>query len=679
MANPFLEPIWDTPFQAPPFDRITDDDWLPAFQDAMKRSADAMKALTTNPDPPTFDNTIAAMERALAILWRVEDAFYAKHAAHTNDAMDEVVRQMAPIKSAHMDSVHYDRALFARIDALMAERDTLNLTPEQDHLLTTRHKRYLRRGILLPAATIERVKAINAELAGLGAQFADNLLWDTQTYALLIHNKADLGTLPEALVAVAAEEARRRGNPGCWAFTLTRPSIMPFLQCSPNRTLRTHILEAFEARGDRSDERDNKAVVARMAMLRAERAQLIGYASHAHYTLEEQMAKDPDNVRQLLDRIWAPACSQARREAEWLAAAMEADGHTGPVTAADWRYYAEQVRRERYDLDEDILRPYFELGSVRERAFDVANRLFGLSFEARDDIPKWHASQLTYAVSDKDGKHLGVLYMDLYARPTKRSGAWMATLRSQSNLDGRVRPLVTTNFNYAPPTDNSPSLLSVSEATTLFHEIGHALHSLLSDVTYPSQAGTNVPRDFVEFPSQILENWLTEPEVLRQARHVTTGEPIPDDLIERLEAAARFNQGFATVEYMAAAFLDLAWHTLGPDARVDDVRAFEEEALQAIGLSDAIPPRYRSTAFAHVFSGGYAAGYYSYMWAQVLDADGFEAFREAGLFDQEVADKYRRLLSRGGSQQGMDLYRAFRGREPDTGALVRRLGFQAPG
>ncbi|HXI02562.1 MAG TPA: M3 family metallopeptidase, partial [Candidatus Saccharimonadales bacterium] len=667
---------WGTPFGVIPLDRIHDGDYLPAFEEGMRRQKEEIAAIDSNPEPPTFDNTIVAFERTGSLLSLAGRAFFPRNSANTDDAMQAVAREVAPKLAAHRDDISFDKALFDRVHAVYEKRDSLGLTPEQMKLLTETHKRFVRSGVNLPEASQERIRKINGELAELSTKFGDNLLAETNDFELVIDDPADLKGLPDGLVHAADAEAKRRGKEGKYVFTLNRPSINPFLQYSPDREKRKEIFEGYAMRGDNGNEHDNKAVLARMAELRAERAHLMGYESHAAFVLEDNMAETPKRVYDLLDEVWAPALRVAKKEAADLETMMHEEGVSGPLHGWDWRYYTEKIRQARYSLDDEALRPYFEVTRVRDGFFEVAHKLFGLTFQRREDLPVWHPDQQVFEVKDADGSHLGVLYMDFYTRPSKRGGAWENELRSQSNLDGYVHPVVTTNFNFPPPTADSPSLLNFEEASTLFHECGHALHDLLSDVTYESLSGTNTPRDYVEFPSQVMENWMAEPEVLRMfARHYKSGAPIPDDLIDKIEASSKFNQGFTTVEYMAAAYLDMDWHTLKDgDAKVKDPDAFETDAMNRIGLIDTIIPRYRSTYFAHVFAGGYSAGYYSYLWSEVLDADAFEAFKETSLFDQATAKRYRRLLSRGGTRPGMDLYREFRGRDPEIGPLLKRRG-----
>jgi len=673
-GNPLLEE-WDTPFGVPPFDEIRDRHYLPALRTAMAEHKAEIEAIVNDPEPATFENTILALERSGALLTRVSSVFNAVESAHSNDAIREVARIVAPERAAHSDDITLNLDLFERVKAVYDRREELDLDPEQLKLLEETHKDFVRSGINLPEESRARLREINAELAELSQEFGQNLLAETNDFEIHTTNEADLGDLPANLVAAAAEEAIRRGNDGGWAFTLQRPSINPFLQYSPNRELRRQIFMGYALRGDNDNEADNKENLVRQAALRAERAALMGYETHADYVLSENMAETPERVYEFLDQIWEPALRVARSERAALQEMMQADGIDDELRGWDWRYYAEKVRKARYDLDEEILRPYFQVDAVRDGVFMIATRLFGLTFTELPDLPRWHPDQQVFEVKEADGSHIGILYMDFFMRESKSGGAWMNALRSQSRLDGEVTPIVTNNFNFPPPTGDTPSLISFIDAQTLAHEFGHALHGLFSDVTYESLSGTRVPRDFVEFPSQVMENWMSEPEVLKMyARHYQTGEPIPDELIARMEAAGKFDQGFATVEYMAASYLDMAWHTLDEPAE-HDADAFEEEEMDRIGLIEEIIPRYRSTYFAHIFSGGYSSGYYSYIWAEVLDADAFQAFKETSLFDRETAARLRQeVLSRGGTRPGMELYMAFRGRTPSIDALLAKRG-----
>lgn len=679
-ANPLLQP-WTTPFHLPPFDTIESAHYLPAFREAMRRQRDEVEAIAASAAPATFENTVEALERCGADLRRLRRVFSAVEIAHTDDVLRATNREISPELARHEDAILFDDRLYGRIRTVFERRDALDLDDEGRRLLDETHKRYVRAGAALDAEAKARLTEINAELATLGQRFGENLLEETNDFALHVTDEADLGDLPSTPRAAAADEARRRGFDVGWAITLQRPSCGAFLESSPNRALRERVFEGYIDRGRRGNAHDNRALLARMAALRAERARMLGHPTHAHHVLDDSMAETPERVRDLLDRVWRPALRTAEEERAALQEAMAADGIDAPLAPWDWPYYAARLRAARFDLDEERTRPYFELTAVRDGCFAVARRLFGVELVRVENAPTWHPDQQVFEVLDADGEHVGVLMMDFFARPTKTAGAWMTELVEQHRtVDGtRIAPIVTNNFNFSPPSGDAPSLLSFEEATTLFHEFGHALHGLFSDVRYASLSGTNVPRDFVEFPSQVFENWLTQPEVLRDfARHHVTDEPIPESMIERIRAAATAGQGFATVEYLAAAQLDLAWHTLGPeDAVVDDVDAFERDTLTRIGMIDAIVPRYRSTYFAHVFAGGYAASYYSYLWSEVLDADAFAAFRDAGLFDRALAGRLRRALSRGGTAPGMDLYVEFRGHEPAIDPLLERRGFVA--
>ncbi|MEJ2160466.1 MAG: M3 family metallopeptidase [Chromatiales bacterium] len=643
-TNPLLEQ-WDTPYGVPPFDQIEDEHYMPALRTGMAQQQAEIAAIVENPDPPTFANTIEELERSGATLNRVSNVFFAVNGAHSNDTTRGVAKEIAPELSAHGDDIALNKPLFDRVEAVYRQRDDLDLTPEQQRLLEETYKQFVRAGANLDQDAQARLREINAELASLSQDFRNNLLEETNAFEMLVTDRADLGNLPESLVASAAAEAQRRGHEcgECWVFTLQRPSINPFLEYSPNRELRKKIFLGYAMRGNNDNEHDNKNILSRMAALRAERAELMGYETHAHYVLSDNMAENPENVYQLLGKVWEPALEVAKQEVAAMQALMTADGIEGDIEGWDWRYYTERVRKERYDFDQEALRPYFEVGAVRDGVFKVANELFGLTFKQRDDLPKWHPDQEVFEVRDSDGSHLTILYMDFFIRESKRGGAWMNALRVQSKLDGEVMPIVTNNFNYPPPTGDNPSLLSYSEASTLFHEFGHALHGMLSDVTYGSLAGTATPRDFVEFPSQVMENWMSEPEVLRMfARHYKTGEPIPQEYIDKITAMQKFNQGFATVEYMAAAYLDMDYHTLSEPVEVA-ANKFETDSMNEIGLIEQIIPRYRSTYFAHIFAGGYSAGYYSYLWSEVLDADAFQAFKETSLFDPDTAARHGAL------------------------------------
>ena len=599
-SNPLLEE-WDTPFGTPPFDKIESRHYLPALRAGMQDWKKEINAITTDAAEPDFANTIEAFEAAGGAYGKVSRVFSAVNGAHSDDMTKETAKVIAPERAAHLDDILLNAALFDRIVQVYDKRGELVLNDEQIRLLEETHKRFLRSGANLDDALQSRLREVNADLASLTNQFRENLLNDTNAFELLVTDRADLGDLPPSLVSLAAEAAKDRDHDcECWLFTLHRTSINPFLQYSPNRELRRQIFVAYAMRGDNDDDFDNKDILSRIVSLRAEKAGLLGFDNHASYVLTERMAERPELVYELLDQVWTPALRLAREEKAARQAMMNSEGIDERLEGWDWRYYTEKVRKAEYDLDDEALRPYFEVNAVRDGAFELANRLFGLSFERRLDIPGWHPDQQVFEVRDADGSHLSILYMDFFARESKRGGAWKNALRQQSKLGGAVTPIITNNFNFPAPTDDSPSLLSLGEASTVFHEFGHALHGMMSDVTYEKFAGTSTPRDFVEFPSQVMQNWITEPEILRMfARHYQTGDTIPEETIEKIVASKKFNQGFATVEYMAASYLDMAYHTLQSTETVEP-RAFEDTAMADIGLIGEILPRYRSTYFGCV-------------------------------------------------------------------------------
>jgi peptidyl-dipeptidase Dcp len=677
--NPFFVE-WTTPFGVPPFDQIQLEHYRPAFDAAMKKHAEEVRAIFIRRSAPTFENTIAELDRSGAQLDRVSNVFFSMKSSMNNEGMEALAKYIAPLLSKHADELRLNDLLFQRVKAVYEARDKADLNPEQKKLLEETYKMFVRGGANLSPEKKERLKEINSRLSVLSVKFGENVLKEENKFQLVIDQESDLEGLPDTVIAGAAEAAAERGLQGKWVFLLNKPSLIPFLQYSARRDLRAKIYEAYIERGNHGDELDNKALLAEMVKLRVERSKLLGYETHAHYVLEENMAKVPDNVYKLLREIWTPAVGRAKEEVAEMQAMIKQEGGDFPLAASDWWYYAEKVKKAKYDLDEEMLRPYFKLENVRQGAFDLATRLWGLKFIERKDIPVYHPDVTAFEVQEADGTHVGILYVDYFPRASKRGGAWMSELRQQFKLDGKdTRPVVYNVGNFSKPTGDKPSLMSLEEVETLFHEFGHGLHGLLSNCTYKSLAGTNVARDFVELPSQIMENWATEPQMLKlYARHYQSGEPIPDELIEKIQKAQHFNQGFATTEYLAASFLDMDWHTVASAEADLEALQFERASMDKIGLISEIVPRYRSTYFNHIFAGEYASGYYAYLWAEVLDADAFKAFSETGdIFNPQVAKSFRdNILSRGGTEQPMELYRHFRGKEPGTDALLERRGLK---
>ncbi len=676
-SNPLLGE-WTPPDETPPFPAIRPEHFRPAFDRAMADHMAEIEAIATCPDTPSFANTIVALERGGRALDRVSAVFHALAGAHTNDALMAIEREMSPLLAAHRNRIHLHDGLYARIKALWDARDTLGLTPEQARVLERYDVTFRRAGAGLPADTKSLIAAIGERLAALGTAFSQNVLADEQAYALVLEGEEDLAGLSESARAAARAAASERGMPDKHAITLARSSVEPFLRSSARRDLREKAYEAWIVRGNGGGATDNKAIIAETIALRAERAQLLGYPTFADYRLDDAMAKTPQAVRALLERVWSPARVRAMADRDALQDLIRQEGGNFDLAAWDWRYYAEKLRKARCDIDAAEIAPYFKLDNVIAAAFDTAHRLFGLTFRERYDVPVWHPDVRVWEVSGPGGRFQGLFFGDYFARSSKRSGAWMTMLRSQHKLDGEVRPLVINVMNFAKPGGGEPTLLSFDDARTLFHEFGHGLHGLMSDVTYPMIACTRVATDFVELPSQLYEHWLEQPEVLRRfARHYRTGEPMPEDLLRRFLVARTFDQGFATVEYVASALVDLALHQ-APEPDKIDPAAFEADVLARIGMPAEIGMRHRSPHFLHVFAGsGYAAGYYSYMWSEVLDADAFEAFRETGdVFDPATAARLRDdILAAGGSRDPGEAYRAFRGRLPTADALLRKRGF----
>jgi peptidyl-dipeptidase Dcp len=678
--NPLLGD-WSTPFEAPPFDAIREEHFGPAFDKAMAKQLEEVAAIAESSDPPTFENTVEALESSGRLLDRTGNIFRNLNSAHTNDEMQALAKMINPRRAQHRDDILLNEALFARIKAVYEARGERDLSTEQSKLLYETYRDFVRGGANLSADKRSRLREVNEELSRLATQFGENLLKEMNGIALLIDSEEDLAGLPPSVRDAAAETAAAQGHEGKWGFTLQRTSWTPFLQSSERRDLREKLYTAYTNMGNNDNEFDNKAIAARVAALRAERSELLGYDTHADFVLEKNMAERPGRVFELLDKLWKPALAKAKRERSELQALVAAEGGDFELQSWDWWFYAEKLREAKYDFDEQAIKPYLELDSVRQAAFDVAHKLFGVSFEARDDVPMYHPDVEAYEVKDADGSHLALYYVDYFTRESKRGGAWMNNYREQWKEDGRdIRPIVSNVCNFSKPSAGQPALLSLDEARTLFHEFGHAIHGILANGSYDSLSGTNVPRDFVELPSQMMENWAFAPEVLPSyARHYETGEPIPDELVAKLQEVKQFNQGFATTEYLAASILDMKWHTL-EDVAEKAPLDFEDEVTKQIGLIPEVITRYRTPYFRHIFAGGYAAGYYSYIWAEVLDADGFEAFKQAGLFNPELARSYREnILEAGGTEPPMDLYKRFRGAEPSIVPLLKKRGLESQG
>ena len=672
-AHPLTE--WDGPHGLPRYRAISDDDFAPVFEAALAAHRAEIDAIAAEPAAPTIDNTLAALELAGEPLSRVSAIFWGKAGAHTNDTIQALEREIAPRMAAHYSAIHMNAALFARIDRLYGERGGLRLDAETARVLEKTWKRFVKAGAKLGAAEKERLAAINQRLAGLGAQFGQNVLADEKDWMLLV-GEDELDGVPDFLRAAMAEAAAERGHEGSHAVTLSRSVYEPFMTFAARRDLREKAFAGFTGRGARGNAHDNRAILAETLALRAEKAALLGYESFAALKLDDTMAKTPGAVMELLEPVWDKAIEKAAGDEQRLAAIAATEGANAGIAAWDWRYYAEKLRAERFAFDEAELKPYLQLERIIDACFDVAGRLFGLTFEPRADIAGWHEDVRAFEVLNADGSHRAVFLADYFNRPSKRSGAWMSSLRSGYSLGHGETPVIYNVMNFARPPKGQPALLSMDDARTLFHEFGHALHGMLTEVTWPSVSGTSVSRDFVELPSQLYEHWLTVPDILRRhAVHYRTGEPMPEALLDKMLAARNFNAGFATVEFTASALVDMAYHAR-PDAPADPL-AFEAETLARLGKPDAIAMRHASPHFLHVFSGdGYSAGYYSYMWSEVLDADAFAAFEETGdAFDPETAERLRKnIYAAGGTRDPEELYLAFRGRMPSPEAMMAKRG-----
>jgi peptidyl-dipeptidase Dcp len=674
-ANPLLIP-WQTPFETPPFSEIAPEHFIPAFEQAFVDHAGEITAITHDPSVPDFANTITALERSGKLLAKVSAVFYDLVSAHSNPAILAIDKEVSLRMARHWSPIMMNAVLFGRIAMLHDNRADLKLSPEQMRLLERTYIRFHRAGAGLSEEAKKRMAEINERLAHLGTEFSHHLLGDEQDWFMELAG-ADRAGLSDSFVASAEAAASERGMPGKAIVTLSRSSVEPFLKSSHRRDLREKVFKAFAARGDNGNANDNNAIIVETLSLREESARLLGFPTFAAYRLEDSMAKTPEAVRSLLERVWKPARARALADRDGLQGLIAEEGGNFALAPWDWRYYAEKLRQAKANFDDAAIKPYLALDHMIEAAFDCATRLFGITFAERKDIPLWHPDVRVWEVRDAQGRHKALFYGDYFARPSKRSGAWMTSLRDQQKLDGDLTPLIINVCNFAKGADGEPSLLSPDDARTLFHEFGHGLHGILSNVIYPSLSGTSVFTDFVELPSQLYEHWQEQPQVLQQfARHYQTGEPLPEDLLRRFLAARKFNQGFATVEFVASALIDLEFHTQ-PAAASRDVRAFEQAELEKIGMPAEIVLRHRPTQFGHIFSGDhYAAGYYSYMWSEVMDADAFGAFEEAGdIFDPATAKRlHDDIYSIGGSVDPEDAYVAFRGREPEPEALLRRRG-----
>jgi len=680
VMNPFFE-AYNTPFEVPPFDKIQNRHYLPAFEEGIKQHDAEIKIITDSEKAPDFANTIEALDYSGSLLKRVNLVFYNLKEAVTNDSLQEIARTVVPMLSQHEDAVNLNEKLFARVKAVNDQKSSLNLNLEQSRLLEETYKRFVRGGANLPADKKEQLKKVNEELSLLELKFGDNMLEETNAFKLVIDKKEDLAGLPESSIAGAADDAKTEKMDGKWVFTLQKPSWIPFVTYAENRGLREKIYKAMYNRGNNGNANDNKAVISKIVNLRLQKGNIMGFDSWSAFTLDDNMAKTPANVYKLLNQVWTPAIMRAKEEAKDMQTMISKEGGKFKLESWDWWYYAEKVRKEKYDLDEEQIRPYFELNNVRDGVFAVANKLFGLTFTRLNNMPVFHPECEVYEVKDADSSEIGVLYMDFFPRASKKGGAWMTVYREQYiTKDGKnIRPIVSITGNFSKPSGDKPALLSYDEVETLYHEFGHGLHGLLSQCRYEGLAGTNVARDFVELPSQVMEHWAAEPEVLKvYAKHYKTGEVIPEALVEKIVKSGKFNQGFATVEYLAAAILDMDYHTITKGGDID-VEQFEKASMEKLGLISEIIPRYKSTYFAHTFaSSEYSSGYYSYLWAEVLDCDAFEAFKEAGsIFDQKVATSFRKnLLERGGTDEAMKLYLNFRGHEPGIEPLLKNRGLK---
>lgn len=671
-TNPFVSEF-QTEHGVPPFDKIKLEHYEPAFLKGIEEQNANIDAIVNNSETPTFENVIVALDNSAPILDRVSAIFYNMTDAEKTPGLNELSIKIAPTLSEHSDNISLNQELFKKVNAVYQQKESLKLTTEQERLLEETYKDFVRSGANLSSEKQARLREINKQLSTLGLTFSDNILNENNAFKLYIDKEEDLAGLPEWFRQSAAEEAKADGQEGKWLFTLGNASRLPFLQYSENRPLREQIYKAYINRGNNNDKNDNKKIITDIVSLRLEKAQLLGFDCYSNFVLDNTMAKNSTTVMNFLNNLWSYSLPKAKAEAADLQKIMDKEGKGEKLEAWDWWYYTEKLRKEKYNLEEDEIKPYFKLENVREGAFAVANKLYGITLTKLDGIPVYHPDVEVFEVKDADGSHMGIFYVDYFPRPGKSGGAWMSNYREQQ---GDIRPLVCNVCSFTKPVGDTPSLLTIDEVETLFHEFGHALHGLLTKCNYKGISGTNVVRDFVELPSQINEHWATEPEVLKMyAKHYQTGETIPDSLIEKILNQKTFNQGFMTTELLAAAILDMNLHNL-TDTKNLDVLAYEKEAMNQLNLIPEIAPRYRTTYFNHII-GGYAAGYYSYLWANVLDNDAFEAFKEHGIFDKKTADLFRyNVLEKGNSEDPMTLYKNFRGAEPQLEPMLKNRGMK---
>ncbi|MDO9510581.1 MAG: M3 family metallopeptidase [Bacteroidales bacterium] len=677
MDNPFFTE-YTTPFEVPPFDKIDTSHYMPAFIEGMKQHMAEVDAIANGTEEPSFENTILAFDKSGKLLSKVSNVFFNVNEAHTNDFLQNLAEKLSPLMSKHGDDISMNPKLFARIKAIYEKRNDLGLDEQQIRVIEKYYRDFERQGANLNTDDQTKLRKLNEDLSMLTLKFGQNLLAENNNFKLIIENNADLNGLPQSVIDAAAEAAKNAGKEGQWMFGLDKPSLIPFLQYANNRELREKIYKGYYMRGNNDNEFDNKEIVAKITKLRVERAKLLGYENYASYVIDVNMAKTPATVDEFLMKLWNAALPIAKAEVKEMQNIIDRDGGNFKLASWDWWYYSEIVRKEKYDIDENELKPYFSLEQVNDGMFYVANKLYGITFTKQTDLPVYQKDVIVYEVKEADGSHLGILYFDFYPRAEKRGGAWCTSFREAGWENGkRVDPVVSIVCNFTPPNGDTPALLNWDEVTTNFHEFGHALHGLFTQGKYSRTAG-NVPRDYVELPSQIMENWAGEPEVLRYyAKHYETGEVIPEALIEKISKSGLFNQGFETVEYLAASILDLDYQKMTEATDINTLE-FEKAAMTKIGLIDEIIPRYRSTYFAHVFSGGYAAGYYVYIWAAVLDADAFDAFKQSGdIYNPELAAKFRKnCLAECGDDAGMVQYEKFRGQAPSIDPLLKRRGLK---